>query len=132
MTDRIVLSNLQIEARHGVEPREKVELQRFEVDVELHLDLAPAGRSDDLAKTIDYAAVDRRVREIVTSTSFDLIEALAERIASDLLADQPLADAVVVRIRKPDVRLAGPLDGPAVEITRRRGATTGGASPGSR
>lgn len=120
MTDRIVLPNLVIRARHGVEPREKREPQRFEVDVELHLDLGPAGRSDDLARTIDYAAVERAVRQTAESTSFDLIEALAERLATDILAEQPLADEVVIRIRKPDVRLSGPADGPGIEITRRR------------
>ncbi|HEX5450954.1 MAG TPA: dihydroneopterin aldolase [Candidatus Limnocylindrales bacterium] len=120
MTDRIVLSNLVISGRHGVNPIEKVQPQRFEVDVELELDTSAAGRSDDLARTIDYSVVERAVRNLVESTTFELVEALAERIATELLAGQPLADAAVVRIRKPEVRLSGPLDHAGVEITRRR------------
>ncbi|HEY2917282.1 MAG TPA: dihydroneopterin aldolase [Candidatus Limnocylindrales bacterium] len=120
MTDRIVLANLAFTARHGVEPREKTELQRFELDVELELDLAPAGRADDLAMTANYAEVDDVVRAIVEGPPFDLLEALAETIAAAVLASQPLADAAVVRVRKPEVRLGGPLDHAAVEIRRTR------------
>jgi len=120
MPDRISLTNLVFLARHGVEPREKAEPQRFEVDVELELDLAPAGRSDDLARTANYAEVYDTVQPIVEGRSFDLIEALAEAIAGAVLATQPLAEAVVVRVRKPEVELGGPLDHAAVEIRRSR------------
>jgi dihydroneopterin aldolase len=120
MTDRVVLSGLAFRARHGVEEREKVELQRFEVDVELFLDLQPAALEDDLEKTVDYAAVYDTVRQIVVSTTFNLIEALAEAIAHELLAEQPRAREVVVRVRKPDVRLGGPLEHAGVEIRRTR------------
>ena len=120
MTDRISLANLVFQGRHGVEPREQVEAQRFEVDVELELDLGPAGRSDDLATTANYTEVADTVRAIVESRSFALIEALAETLAAAVLRSQPLADAVVVRVRKPEVQLGGPLDHAAVEIRRQR------------
>jgi len=120
VTDRILLANVVASGRHGVEPRERAEPQRFSIDVELGLDLRPAGTADALELTVDYAAVDRAVRRIVETTSFALIEALAERIAATLLAEQPLAEAVTVRVRKPDVVLGGPVDPPGVEIHRVR------------
>jgi len=120
MTDHIVLAGLAFQARHGVEPREKVEAQRFEVDVELLLDLQPAGLEDDLARTVDYGLVYATVRQIVESTTFNLIEALAEAIAHEILAEQPRVGEVVVRVRKPDVRLGGPLAHAGVEIRRTR------------
>ena len=120
MTDRVVLSGLTFQARHGVEAREKTEPQRFEVDVELHLDLQPAGLEDDLTQTVDYALVYGTVRQIVESTTFNLIEALAEAIAHEVLADQPRVREILVRVRKPDVRLGGPLDHAGVEIRRAR------------
>jgi dihydroneopterin aldolase len=120
MTDRIVLAGMAFQARHGVNAWEKVEAQRFEVDVELEVDVRPAGIADDLAKTVDYRAVYAATGEIVEGTTFDLIEALAEAIAKRLLADQALVDAVVVRVRKPDVRLDGPLAYSGVEIRRVR------------
>jgi dihydroneopterin aldolase len=59
------------------------------------------------------------VRQIVESTTFRLLEALAEAITHELLANFP-ADEVTVRIRKPKVALGGPLDYAGVEIARRR------------
>jgi len=120
MSDRIVLAGMRFEATHGVHPHEKVEPQRFEVDVELALDLAPAGRADELAATVDYGAVFDATRRIVESTSHDLIEGLAETIAAAILAAQPRVDEVVVRVRKPEVRLGGPLAYAGVEIRRGR------------
>ncbi len=119
MTDRIVLTNLRFDARHGVHDWERVTAQPFEVDVELWLDLAPAGRADDLARTIDYGPVYDVVAGVVDGPSRSLLEALAEAIAGELLAHFPV-DEVVVRIRKPGVRLAGPLDHASVEIRRAR------------
>ena len=120
MGDRIVLAGMRFEATHGVHPHEKVEPQRFEVDVELLLDLGPAGQADALAATVDYGAVYDTTRRIVESTSRDLIEALAESIAAAVLADHAGVDEIVVRVRKPEVRLGGPLDYAAVEIRRGR------------
>lgn len=120
MTDRIVLSNFRFEAAHGVHAHEKETPQRFEVDVELELDLAPAGRSDQLSATVDYGAVAKVVAAVVEGPSVDLIETLAERIAARTLAAFPSVSAVVVRVRKPDVHLVVPLDHASVEIRRER------------
>jgi 7,8-dihydroneopterin aldolase/epimerase/oxygenase len=118
--DRIELAGMVFRARHGVHDREKVTAQRFEVDVELHLDLQPAGLEDDLERTLDYGRVYETVRAIVESTTFNLIEALAEAIAHEALTEFPALDEIVVRVRKPEVRLGGPLDHAGVQITRRR------------
>lgn len=126
MSDRIALTNMVFRARHGVNEREKVEAQRFEVDVELVLHLAPAGVHDDLDRTVDYRGVYDAVRRVVESNSFDLIEALAEAIAGAVLEGRAVVEEVVVRVRKPEVQLGGPLDHASVEITRRRSAGGGG------
>ena len=87
VTDRIVLANMRFQGRHGYYEHEQVTAQPFEVDVELVLDLQPAGLDDDLEKTIDYGKVFEAVRQIVESTSYRLLEALAEAISHELLAD---------------------------------------------
>ena len=122
MPDRIHLDGMVFQARHGVHDHEKVTDQRFEVDVELLLDLQPAGMEDDLARTLDYGRVYETVRTIVESTTFNLIEALAEAIAHELLSDFPALDEVVVRVRKPEVQLGGPLQFAGVQVRRRRSA----------
>lgn len=120
MSDRIVLAGMTFNARHGVHDWEKVEAQRFEVDVELVLDVQPAGLDDDLTRTVDYGAVYQVTRQVVESTTFHLIEALAEAIAHEILGEHGRVDEVVVRVRKPDVRLGGPLAYAGVEIRRVR------------
>jgi dihydroneopterin aldolase len=122
MPDRIFLDGMVFQARHGVHEREKVTAQRFEVDVELLLDLQPAGLEDDLARTLDYGRVYETVRTIVESTTFNLIEALAEAIAHELLSDFPGLEEVTVRVRKPEVQLGGPLNFAGVQVRRRRSA----------
>ena len=121
MTDRIALVNMRFEGRHGVLAEEQAKAQPFEVDVELYLNLKPAGLADDLARTVDYREAFRICREVVEGPSVGLIETLAEQIASRrLIAFEAVAvSEVVVRVRKPNVALPGDLDGAAVEIRRR-------------
>ena len=120
MSDRVVLAGLEFLARHGVNDREKAEPQRFEVDLELELDVRPAALDDDLAKTVDYRGVYDTTRRVVEDNTFDLIETLAETIAREVLRANPAVDKVMVRVRKPDVELDGPLGYAGVEIRRRR------------
>lgn len=119
LSDRIVLANMRFEGKHGYHDWELQTPQPFEVDVELVLNLQPAGVDDDLTKTVDYGRVYDIARQIVESTSFRLLEALAEAIAHEILADFPVVE-VGVRVRKPKVQLGGPLDHAMVEIWRQR------------
>jgi len=118
MSDRIVLDGMVFQGTHGVYEHEQLHAQPFEVDVELVLNLQPAGVDDDLAKTVDYSRVFETCRQIVESTKFRLIEALAEAIAHEILSDFPVNE-VTIRIRKPEVQLGGPLRSAGVEIRRR-------------
>ena len=119
MSDRIVLRNMQFTGRHGYYEHELETPQPFEVDIELVLNLQPAGVDDDLEKTIDYGRVYGIARQIVESTSFRLLEAIAEAISHEVLVAFDVQE-VGVRVRKPKVQLGGPLDYAAVEIWRRR------------
>ena len=120
MTDRVVLAGMVFLARHGVNEREKVEEQRFEVDVELAFDTRPAAAGDELARTIVYRRVYEVTRRVLEETQLKLIESLAEAVARGVLGLSDAIEAVVVRVRKPDVDLGGPLDYAGVEIRRGR------------
>ncbi len=119
MTDRILLRGMRFEGRHGLLEEEQTTPQPFLVDVELVLNLQPAGVEDDVARTVDYRDVYATCRQIVESTSFRLVEALAEAIAHELLAEFPAAE-VGVRVSKPRVDLGGPVELVGVEIWRTR------------
>jgi dihydroneopterin aldolase len=124
LADRIVLANMRFMGRHGVHDWERREAQPFEVDVELYRDLGRAGRDDDLDATIDYGPVYATVQRILEGPSIKLLEAMATTIAETLLADFDVAE-VVVRVRKPAVKLGGPLDFAGVEIRRPRAERPG-------
>lgn len=123
--DRLSLLGLRFDARHGVHPEEKETPQPFEVDLVLHADLSDAAKADDLARGVDYAAMYDLVAAIVNGPSFDLIEALAEAIASAALAatDTAHVAAVEVRVRKPRAPLPGPFDTVEAALVRRRPAS---------
>lgn len=125
--DRLSLLGMRFLGRHGVLPEEKVTAQPFEVDLVLHADLADAAERDDLAATVDYAALFDIVREIVEGSSRDLIEALAGRIAEAALAATPpaIVESVEVRVRKPEAPIHGAFDTVEVALTRGRGEADG-------
>ena len=110
---------MQFEGKHGYYDHELLNPQPFEVDVELVMNLQPAGIDDDLEKTVDYGRVFAITRQIVESTTYRLLEAIAEAISHEILAEFEVTE-VGVRVRKPGVQLGGPLDYASVEIWRRR------------
>lgn len=117
--DKIIISGMEFFGYHGVLPAEQELGQRFIVDVEMTCDLEAAGRSDDLSKSVDYSRVFDLVAGIVTGRPYKLIEALAERIAGEILAGFAVEE-VLVRVKKPQAPLGGVFSWVAVEITRRR------------
>ena len=119
--DAIVLSGLTFYAYHGARAEERALGQRFVVDARLELDLRAAGRSDDLAQTVNYADVWVAIRDAVEGQPLNLIEAVAERVAVTVLDRFARVDAISVRIFKPSAPVVGAAVGDvAVEIRRRR------------
>ena len=122
MSDEIRVEGVEFRGRHGVEPAEQVLGNRFRVDLVLELDLRPAGQSDDLSHTVNYADAARIVVEIGTGPSVQLIETLAERIAAALLSEFPLLQAVTVSVAKLHPAAPTPFAAGVVRIRRIQGA----------
>jgi dihydroneopterin aldolase len=114
--DRIMIRNLRVFAHHGVLPDEAERGQVFVIDLDLTLDLEPAGRSDELDRTIDYGALTARVAEVVAAERRQLLEAVASDVADLALADQRV-DQVRVRVTKPHAPLGVDAE-VAVEVVR--------------
>jgi len=115
--DTIILSGIRALGAHGVLPEEQARPQPFEVDLELTVDLGPAGRSDALSDTVDYDELAGRVVEIVEKGGLSLLEALASRIASACRAD-PRVTGVVVTVKKLRPPVPVHVDHVAVRIER--------------
>jgi dihydroneopterin aldolase len=122
--DKVRLLGLLVYGHHGVTAEEQAIGRPFEVDVEMALDLRAAGEDDLLAATVDYGAVCALVAEVNTAGPYRLLEAFAERIATQVLA-LPRVQEVTVRVRKPHPPVGLPVGAAEVEITRGRGQGPG-------
>jgi dihydroneopterin aldolase len=107
---------------HGETEAERTLGNRFHVDVELRMELARAGRTDDIADTVDYSRAFDLVREVVEDQQYSLIEAIAARIAASLLTE-PGVESIKVRVGK-QPPIAGAIDRCSVIIERFRGGTS--------
>jgi dihydroneopterin aldolase / 2-amino-4-hydroxy-6-hydroxymethyldihydropteridine diphosphokinase len=121
VSDQIILKGIAARGFHGVLESEKRDGQTFLVDVVMAVDLAPAGASDALSDTVNYAEVAGDVVALVEGESLDLIEALAARIADRVLA-RPLVEAVEVTVHKPEAPVGHPFSDVQVKVTRERQA----------
>lgn len=117
--DKIMGRGLRFYGCHGVLEEEKIKPQPFEVDFELYLDLTDAGHSDNLYRTINYDEVFHTVRKVVEEEHYQLLEALAERLAGVILERFPVKE-VKVTVYKPQAPVAGDFRYFAVEIHRFR------------
>ncbi|HBN45741.1 MAG TPA: dihydroneopterin aldolase [Candidatus Marinimicrobia bacterium] len=115
----IRLKNMQFYGYHGVSESEKHLGGKFEVDVEMSMDLKEACAADNLDATVDYEAVYNIVDGCVKNDKFYLIEALADSIARETFTHFAIAE-ITVRVRKPHAPINGMLDTVEVEISRNR------------
>jgi dihydroneopterin aldolase len=118
MSDTIFLSGMEFDGRHGQSDEERADEQVIEVDVEVAVDLRPAGTSDDLTQTINYADVFEICRAQVEEHSYHLLEAIAEHICADVLALDARVQRVAAIVRKPGVPIDGVLEHAGVRIER--------------
>jgi dihydroneopterin aldolase len=103
-----------------VYPEENRLGQKFYVDLDLRLDLARAGRTDNVRDTVNYAELHSFVKQIVEGPPVKLIETLAENIASRILGTYTSICEATVGVTKPNPPFDITFDGVTVEIRRRR------------
>jgi 7,8-dihydroneopterin aldolase/epimerase/oxygenase len=112
--DRIALRAVRAYGRHGYNTGERNHPQPLDVDVTLEIDLRAAQASDEIAQTVDYAALRERLIEVVARTSYALLERLAGDLLDELFVDQRVARAEVT-LSKPGI-----LDGATPSVTLDR------------
>jgi 7,8-dihydroneopterin aldolase/epimerase/oxygenase len=98
--DRIELRGLRVPAHVGVLPIEREQYQPLEIDLDVVVDLGPAGASDDLGDTVHYGAVCDAVAQAVGGGHVALLERLAEVVARAVLSVDPRIVAVDLAVRK--------------------------------
>jgi dihydroneopterin aldolase len=120
ISDRIALRGLRVQGRHGVLPEERRNGQVFVVDAVLMVDTRPAAAGDDLALTVDYAALAGRLADVVAGEPVDLLETLAARLTDACLAEA-LVEEAEVTVHKPQAPVGLPFADVSVTVVRRRG-----------
>ena len=97
--DRITIVDLEVFFQVGVTEPERAHAQRLLVTVEMDHDFTTAAARDNLADTIDYAAVADRVLHFGNGCHWELIETLAAEIAAMLL-EEFSPRSVTVEVKK--------------------------------
>jgi FolB domain-containing protein len=134
-SDRIEIRGLELLLFCGVLDEEQARRQPFRLDLDLYLDMASAGTSDDLVETVDYGAVIDTVSQTMTGERFQLLERAASRVAELVLGGEAEAesadagsgvsvDAVTVQIHKLRPPVPSHVDSTGVRIHRWRNAAS--------
>lgn len=88
--DKVYIEGLTFQTTIGFYSWEKEIKQTLVIDVTMGWNTAQAAENDELAKTLDYAAISVAIVEFANANPVDLIETLAERIAAFLIAEYQL------------------------------------------
>ena len=119
-SDAIELRGLRVRAIVGVLPHERTVAQPVELDLDVVVDVAAAGASDDLADTVDYGRLCEIAQRVVVDGRFQLLEAAAEQVAGAVLAADGRIVATTVAVRKLEPPVTQLLGSSGVRITRQR------------
>jgi len=117
MEDKIIIHDAKFETIIGIDDEEREHPRALHLDVALFTDITNAARKDHIDATISYTHVHTRLKKLIETTQWDLIEAVAEESAQCILREFPISK-VFVRVRKPSALTQRGVAYTAVEITR--------------
>jgi len=87
MADIVFIRELRVQTVIGIYDWERKIKQDVVFDLEMATDIARAAQTDSIEDTLDYKAVSKRIVEFVEQSEFQLVETLAEKVASIVLTE---------------------------------------------
>ena len=115
--DKILVRDLTARCIIGVNAEERREKQEVLINLSIYADLRKAGKSDKFEDAVDYRSIKKQLLGEVEKSSYNLIEALAQRVA-EICLENPAISQVKVTVEKPSaLRFARSV---GVEIMRKR------------
>lgn len=120
MSDKIIVKGIEAHGYHGYFDFERETGQPFVVDAELSLDLRESGRKDELTASVDYNDLCILIHNEIKGPPVKIVEALAERITSKILAAYPIVEEVKLTIHKPRAPITVPFGSISISIKRSR------------
>lgn len=116
--DRVFIEALEIECVIGIYDWERRIRQTVSFDLEMGFDNRAPAASDDIDDTLDYKAISKRLIEFVSQSDFGLVETLAERCCSIILAEFPVQH-LRLKLSKPGAVRGARAVGVIIERVRR-------------
>ncbi len=115
--DKIYIRDLALRCIIGVYSEERHAKQDVVINITLECDHSAAARSDSLEDAVDYKRLKQQVIQMVESSSFNLIETMADRIAQLCLEQARVHSATVIVDKPGALRFARSV---AAEVTRSK------------
>ena len=117
--DKIIIEMLEVFAHHGVLEEEQKKGQIFQVNAVLYTDVHRAGLEDNLFYSIDYSQVCQFITNWMQENTYQLLEAVAEKMSKAILLKYDRIVAIDLEIRKPQAPIPLPFGCISVKIHRR-------------
>lgn len=117
--DKIIIETLEVFAHHGVLEEEQRKGQIFQVNAVLYTDAHRAGLEDNLFYSVDYGQVCQFITNWMQENTYQLLEAVAEKMSKAILLKYDRIVAVDLEIRKPQAPIPLPFGCISVKIHRR-------------
>lgn len=107
--DYILIENFCLPCRVGTTQEERSHAQMITLTIQIFLPLQNAGKRDDIGATIDYSSIILKIRKLISSREFQLIESVAESIASKILNEKGVSKVSVEAKKKvfSDIQFVG-------------------------
>ncbi len=115
---QIFIEGLEVFGHHGVYEEEKQNGQLFIVDCIMQVDYAKASATDALEHTVNYAEVALFIGDYFKSTRHDLLETVAEELATSILLMFPAISELKLKINKPNAPIPMEFAGVGVSLTK--------------
>lgn len=122
MTTYIFLDDLRFYAYHGVAAQEKLIGNEYILSLRLRVDISRAMQTDDVADTVNYAAVHEVLKQEMSVPS-RLLEHVAGRMLKRLFREFPAVEAIDLKLSKRNPPMGADIAAAGVEIMAERSST---------
>ena len=99
----VLIGELLVHCIIGILPDERDRAQRLLLNVAMEVDMAAAAASDNIADTVNYAAVAQLLSGLAEQGRYHLVEAYLAAACRAVLAFDKRVRRVRIEARKPDI-----------------------------
>lgn len=118
--NKIIIKNFRIFAHHGVHQKEKINGQNFYIDAEITTSKTLGYLTDKIEDTLSYSVVMRKIKEVFTNKSYNLLEKCAEVLCDSLLKKYSEINEIKLTLKKPEAPINEDFEYVGIEITRNQ------------